>query len=99
MRAFALSRAPVLAPLPPGLRSSTETHAGSDRHSWSPPGNGYDKRSGDVVVNGHVFPLQDQMPKHKTPSNSAPRPKAITSGGVVAKMKIHPTSATRLGSG
>src|SRR5436190_1129601 len=31
--------------------------------------------------------------------NCAPSPNATTSGGVVAKMKIHPSSATRLGTG
>src|SRR5213078_1881364 len=49
--------------------------------------------------NGHVRPFHDHAPKHTTPSSSAPSPNATTVGGVVAKMKIHPSKATRLGTG
>ncbi len=51
------------------------------------------------AANGHVRPFHDQSMKHTAPSASAPRPNAMILGGVVAKMKIHPSSATRLGNG
>src|SRR6267143_6831446 len=49
--------------------------------------------------NGHVRPFHDHAPKQAAPSRSAPSPNATTLDGVVTKMKIQPTSATRLGSG
>src|SRR5438067_4399330 len=54
---------------------------------------------GSRASNGQVRPFHDHAPKHTTPSTSAPSPNPTTSGGVVAKMKIHPSSATRLGAG
>src|SRR5205814_3293198 len=51
------------------------------------------------AANGHVPPLHDQAAKHTRPSIRAPSPNATTVGGVVAKTKIHPSSAMRLGTG
>src|SRR5205807_685680 len=41
----------------------------------------------------------DQARKNNKPTASRPKPKAMIRQSVVAKIKIQPTSATRLGSG
>src|SRR5690349_19939131 len=76
-------------------------------HGYSPPfclgsytrPRGIVAESGCAGWNGHVFRFHDQTPKARTPSISAPSPHAMTCFGVVAKMKIHPSNAKRLGSG
>src|SRR5258706_15035669 len=53
----------------------------------------------ETASNGHVFPFHDHAPKQSSPRSSTPSPYAMTFFGVVAKMKIHPSNASRLGSG
>src|SRR5439155_24647572 len=63
------------------------------------PDNGSSQAASRRASKNHVRPFHDHAPKHTAPSAIAPSPNAITLGGLVAKMKIHPSSATRLGNG
>ena len=50
-------------------------------------------------MNGHRRVCQDQIMNTSTPRSSVPRPNRITRTSEVAKTKIQPASARRLGSG